>query len=286
MEYVPGQGTLHYRSPLNGAAYAVTLPAYHVYDVSARRQCCSTQTFDADFWLTGIHRGFSIPGMTAAGDRDHPFIAWVNPVMDSRVVGFLRPPCAAPTDPTSCVSPPLVDLSTWRGYHDHNYGAFDITQQSGWKGYDWGVAHLPGGGGTLMGSATLDLPFVRGGMPGVDTDTFGFLMRSDSTGQHFCQADSTSAGHPTFTQSGGATIGPEQFAYPRTTTLACHFQPKGRLAFSGGPVTYHATDPFLLRGPGFSFTEALGTTDEAGVPTRSTALIEHFRNWSNLGCCP
>lgn len=209
------------------------VPAQHAYHLVYH-----WNGFAADVWLRHIKPGVTVPDT---------FIGWTVPVLTSDVTGWVKPPNA-----------PAVSVNKWRGYHDHNFGNFDLFGQLYWKGYDWAVSHLPNGNATLMGGAVMS-----------NGQYYGVVVSATKAGTRFCQGDLKMSDYTTVAE----------FTYPRREVSSCVVHPKNAsVDYTGRGLSYSAPDPFLIRAGLFAFTETLGSTTDG-----STALIEHFRNLSNYG---
>jgi hypothetical protein len=146
----------------------------------------------------------------------------------------------------------------WRGYHDHNWGRFNVLDQS-YSGWEWGVSHEPDGTATLLGGV------VKG--DGTWQGVVGRVTRDETYG---CMS--------TLTLSKWRTSG--LFSYPETTRATC---PTSLLATPEGlkgerpglDRTFHVVDPFILDVGLLALPESLGRT----VPG-SLGLIEHIRTLS------
>ncbi|MFD0689458.1 hypothetical protein [Actinomadura fibrosa] len=197
----------------------------------------------ADIWFDNALPGVTGGPITYDGGQT---MYWSSPVATSRVNGWLQPPGAS--------SPISVD--GWRGYHDHNWGNFNVADQS-YSGWEWGVSHEPDGTATLLGGV------VKG-----DGTWQGVVGRVTATETYGCMS--------TVELSDWKVSG--LFSYPETTRLTC---PSSLLATPDGlkgerpglDRTFHVVDPFILDVGVLALPESLGAT----VPG-SLGLIEHIRN--------
>lgn len=213
--------------------YDSTRDAYHLV--------FSHNGVSADLWLNNRK-----PGITAGQTYDGQYMAWTNPVATSDVTGWVWP----------IGSPAPISADGWRGYHDHNYGSFDLANQD-YAGWEWGGSHEP------LGKAK-----VMGGVIDSTGKYWGHVVKVDSTGTTFCRAEGL-VGSSAMQLSNWSTV--NGFAYPRTVITSCT---------TGGTLsqTWGATDPHLYVGPGFKFSETVGSTVSGSV-----ALVEHFRTDSHSG---
>ncbi|MBE1535576.1 hypothetical protein [Actinomadura algeriensis] len=195
----------------------------------------------ADIWFDN-----ALPGVTGGPIRyDGQTMYWTAPVATSRVNGWLQPPGAS--------SP--ISVNGWRGYHDHNWGSFNVVDQR-YSGWEWGVSHEPDGSATLLGG----------------------VVKGDGTWQGVVgrvTADETYGCMTSIELSNWRTSG--LFSYPETTTLTCPSSllatPEGlRGARPGIRTSFHVVDPFILDFGLLALPESLGRT----VPG-SLGLIEHIR---------
>ncbi|MFA1541976.1 hypothetical protein [Actinomadura monticuli] len=169
---------------------------------------------------------------------------WSSPVATSRVTGWLEPPGSS-----------RIDVTGWRGYHDHNWGNFSVVDQR-YSGWEWGVSHEPDGTATLLGGV------VKG-----DGTWQGVVGRATPEETYGCMS--------TIKLSDWRVSG--LFSYPETTRLTC---PSSQLATPDGlkgerpglDRSFHVVDPFILDAGLLALPESLGRT----VPG-SLGLIEHIR---------
>ena len=83
---------------------------------------------------------------------------------------------------------PLFDgksFDGWRGYHDHNWGPFAL-QSDQYDGWEWAVAHEPGGRAALLG-----------GVVGLDGAVAGVLGRFGADGWSWCRPELERSGWTT-----------------------------------------------------------------------------------------
>jgi hypothetical protein len=195
----------------------------------------------ADIWFDK-----ALPGVTGGPIRydGGQTMYWSAPVATSHVTGWLQPPGSS-----------RISVSGWRGYHDHNWGNFNVVDQR-YSGWEWGVSHEPDGTATLLGGV------VKG--DGTWQGVVGRVTRRETYG---CMS--------TIKLSKWRVSG--LFSYPETTTLTC---PSSLLATPGGlkgerpglNTAFHVVDPFILDVGVLALPESLGRT----VPG-SLGLIEHIR---------
>jgi hypothetical protein len=195
-----------------------------------------------DIWFDN-----AVPGVTGGPIRydGGQTMYWTSPVAPSRVTGWLQPPGESSR----------IDVTGWRGYHDHNWGQFSVIDQR-YSGWEWGVSHEPDGSATLLGGV------VKG-----DGTWQGVVGRATPDETYGCMA--------TIKLSDWQVSG--LFSYPRTTTLSC---PSSQLATPDGLVgerpglnrSFEVVDPFILDVGLLALPESLGRT----VPG-SLGLIEHIR---------
>lgn len=194
----------------------------------------SANGINADVWLE-----HGLPGVTGGPlDYDGQSMYWTNPVATSVASGWVRP--------AGSLGP--ISVNGWRGYHDHNYGAFDLTNQS-YSGWEWALSHHPDGSSWVMGGVVAG----DGGWQGV-------LVQARPSGTRFCRT--------TIALSNWATK--DTFNYPGTVRATCPGEPSLT-------QSWKVTGPHVFTAPSFTFTEALGKTSPGSV-----GLIEHFRTWSHL----
>lgn len=94
-----------------------------------------TTGFKADIWFDGW-----VPGVTGTiplGTRR--WMGWTSAVATSTARGWIQPPGGK-----------RIDVSGWRGYTDHNWGDFNMFDNST-GGWEWGVVHEPDGGAKILG---------------------------------------------------------------------------------------------------------------------------------------
>src|SRR5882757_2101930 len=88
----------------------------------------------ADLWLDN-----GKPGITAGPlNYDGQNMYWTVPVMTSYATGWVKP-----------AGGNTISVNGWRGYHDHNWGAFSLVNQAT-RGWEWAVSHEVGGGASLL----------------------------------------------------------------------------------------------------------------------------------------
>jgi hypothetical protein len=196
----------------------------------------------ADIWFDN-----ALPGVTGGPiEYDNgQTMYWTSPVATSHVNGWLQPPGSSSR----------ISVNGWRGYHDHNWGDFNVLDQS-YSGWEWGVSHEPDGTATLLGGV------VKG-----DGTWQGVVGRVTHEETYGCMSE--------IELSGWRVSG--LFSYPETTTLTCDSSklatPEGLIGERPGlQRSFHVTDPFILDVGLLALPESLGRT----VPG-SIGLIEHIR---------
>ena len=206
--------------------YDTTAQAYHlVYNNTSDGK-------SADIWFYGAHPGVTVGPDPVSGNQT---MYWTNPVLTSSVSGWIKPGSFSQQ----------ISVNGWRGYHDHNYGKFDLTNQ-GWRGWEWGVSHNPGGGGFAMFSV------ING-----DGTYAGETIHADSTGTTFCNADYTASN---WTWNNGEW-------FPLQVVQNCPAAPSYH-------DTWTVTQPFVLNTFGiFLLDEGYGHSQVSG----SVGLVEHGR---------
>ena len=186
--------------------------------------------YQADFWFTKAKPGVTVGPDPVSGGQT---MYWTNPVLTSTLSGWIYTPQNG-----------KISVNGWRGYHDHNYGNFSLTN-SGWRGWEWGVSHNPDGSGTAMFSVV-----------NADGTYAGESIHATSTGTQWCNANYT-ASNWTFSNFE---------AFPQTVVQQCITAP-------GWVDHWTVTQPYVLNTFFlFLLDEGVGQT----VPG-STGLIEHGR---------
>ena len=186
--------------------------------------------YQADIWFHSAKPGVTIGPDAISGGQT---MFWTNPVLTSSVSGWINIPNYG-----------QISVDGWRGYHDHNWGNFNLVNQN-WRGWEWGVSHNPDGSGTAMFSVV-----------NADGTYAGEAIHATSGGTTFCNAN--------YTASNWTQNNTEWF--PQTVVQNC----------PGAPYfndTWTVTQPFVLNTFGiFLLDEGEGVT----VPG-SVGLIEHER---------
>ncbi|MEU5879659.1 hypothetical protein [Spirillospora sp. NPDC047279] len=197
---------------------------------------------EADIWFDD-----ALPGVTGGPIKydGGQTMYWSSPVATSKARGWLRPPGARER----------ISIDGWRGYHDHNWGNFNVIDQR-YSGWEWGVSHEPDGSATLLGGV------VKG--DGTWQGVVGRVTRKETYG---CM---TNIKLSDWRVSG-------LFSYPDKTSLWCDSSllatPQGLIGKRPGVRTsFHVVDPFILDVGLLALPESLGRT----VPG-SLGLIEHIR---------
>ncbi len=95
----------------------------------------------------------TVPGFTAGPLRlpEGQDLSWTVGAPAARVSGVVR------------VGARTIRLSDVVGYHDHNYGEFDLADDAH-GGWDWSQIHLPGGRSLVSGIVRPAEPFPRDGV--------------------------------------------------------------------------------------------------------------------------
>ncbi|WP_187776471.1 hypothetical protein [Antrihabitans cavernicola] len=213
-------------------SYDVARNAYHVRIHS---------TFDVDVWLD---RG-QLPGATGFIDlHNHgQWMGWTSPVATSTVTGSVRFVGGAP-----------IDITGWRGYHDHNWGNFTMVDQAA-DGWEWGISHEPDGGASIIGG------LVRRG-----AQWTGSVIDVRPSGTRVC---TSSRLHLSDWTSGSTLLSGATYALPGTITATCG--PDEKYRFS---KTFHLTEPVVVDfGPLAASLEAPYTTVSG-----SFGMFEHIRS--------
>ncbi|AXQ31141.1 hypothetical protein D0B54_21755 [Solimonas sp. K1W22B-7] len=199
----------------------------------------------ADIWLKNPRRGVTSGPLNYEGQT----MSWTNPVATSVTSGWFWPANA----------PGPISVNGWRGYHDHNWGNFDLSNQN-YAGWEWAGSHEPNGGAKVMGGVIDGQGHWHGTIVDVDP----------ALGTRYCRSQSTLAANA-LELSDWAVI--DDFEYPRKVVTRC-------TTGSSLPVqTYTVTSPHKVLGFLFEFTESIGKTGTPG----SAALIEHFRTYAYAG---
>ena len=198
--------------------------------------------FAVDAWLDRPVTGLTGGPIRYDGGQE---MYWTAPVATSHPTGYLRTPDGRTTN-----------LAGWRGYHDHNWGSFNVLDQR-YSGWEWGVSHEPDGSATLLGGV------VKGN--GVWQGVIAHATPGEVLG---CMA--------TLELSDWAVYG--LFSYPATERAHCDQSLKGTPTgwepnpYPGLDHTFRVTDPFILDVGLLALPESVGKT----VPG-SIGLIEHIR---------
>ncbi|MFC7447276.1 hypothetical protein [Rhodococcus daqingensis] len=197
--------------------------------------------FRVDAWLD---RG-QLPGATGLIDLKNQgqWMGWTSPVATSEVTGAALLPGGE-----------LIDLTGWRGYHDHNWGNFTMVDQLA-DGWEWGVSHEPDGGASIVAGV------VRRGAEWV-----GSVIDVRPSGTRLCTSsrlDLTEWTH------GSAPLEGATFALPGRITATCG--PREPYQFS---KTFHLTEPVVAD------TGLLALSLEAPYTTvaGSVGMFEHIRS--------
>ena len=163
-----------------------------------------------DLTLRATAPGFTAGPLALPGGQD---LSWTVAAPSARVTGTIR--AGART----------LRLRDALGYHDHNFGAFDLGDDAH-GGWDWSQVHLPGGRSLVSGIVRPSDPALRDGV----------LVLSDRSGR----LGSARADEVTIRRGAWSRVGPH--AYPRRLALEA--------ALSGGwraRVRYRARRAAPLR---------------------------------------
>lgn len=156
-----------------------------------------------DLTLRATVPGFTAGPLTLPEGQD---LSWTVGAPSARVSGVVM------------VGARTIRLSDAAGYHDHNYGRFDLADDAH-GGWDWSEIHLPRGRSLVAGIVRPEDPFPRDGV----------LVLSGARGR----LGAAPAADVTIRRSRWSRVGPH--AYPRRLTLDARL--------SGGwsaHVVYHA----------------------------------------------
>ena len=204
--------------------YDTTAMAYHlVYDNTSDH-------YQANIWFNGAKPGVTVGPDAVSGGQT---MFWTNPVLTSSVSGWINIPNYG-----------QISVNGWRGYHDHNYGNFSLTNL-GWRGWEWGVSHNPDGSGTAMFSVV-----------NADGTYAGEAIHATSSGTTYCNANYT---------AWNWTISNFEW-FPQTVVQKC----------AGAPYfndTWTVRQPYVLN----TFFIFLLDEGEGGTVPGSVGLIEHGR---------
>lgn len=199
--------------------------------------------FEARLWLNHVLPGMHSIDPTVTGPLKTE-INWTNPVATSDVTGWVKPKGGE-----------KQSVNGWRGYHDHNWGSFQIYQQD-WTGWEWAGTFNPDGSADIMGGSFL--PEQYGGMFG------GGRLHVSKDEWTVCRTDLTPSAWKT---TGGF------FRYPSKNLASCND------GTEMPDITWEVTSPYLVNALAFQFTEAQATSSTPGA----YGLMEHFRPLSRLG---
>jgi hypothetical protein len=171
-----------------------------------------------------------VPGLTASPLRfGSEEMSWTVPAATARADGEIVTP-----------SGEHIVVDGWRGYHDHNWGDFDLESDQ-YRGWDWAVVHEPGGRAALLG-----------GIVGLDGRFRGVLARFGPGGATWCRPALSLA---SWTVRDG-------FRYPSVVRASC----------AGDAVEFTVTRPYVARLTTHALTESVARTGAAG----SLGLVEHL----------
>ena len=212
------------QSSAGSLVYDTTQNMYHfVYNNS-------NDHYQANFWFTNAKPGVTVGPDAVSGGQT---MYWTNPVLTSTLSGWVYTPQNG-----------YVSVNGWRGYHDHNYGNFSLTNLF-WRGWEWGVSHNPDGSGTAMFSVV-----------NADGTYAGESIHATSSGTTYCNANYT-ASNWTFSNFE---------AFPQTVVQKCVGAP-------GWTDTWTVRQPYVLN----TFFIFLLDEGEGGTVPGSVGLVEHGR---------
>lgn len=197
--------------------------------------------FKADIWLD---RG-ALPGITEVMDikNQGQWMGWSNPVATSFVTGNAQFPGGA-----------QVDVTGWRGYHDHNWGNFTMVDQAV-DGWEWGVSHEPDGGASIIGGLVR-----RGGQ------WTGSVVDVRPSGTRACYSSTIDLSDWT---SGSSYLSGSTFSIPGTITATCG--PAEKYPFT---KTFHLTEPLVAD----AGVVALSLEAPYSTIPGSRGMFEHVRS--------
>lgn len=198
--------------------------------------------FEVDAWLDGS----PLPGATGIIDLHNQgqWMGWTSQVATSTVTGSARMPGGA-----------TIDLTGWRGYHDHNWGDFLMIDQVA-DGWEWGVSHEPDGGASLVGGLVR-----RGG------EWTGAVIDVRPWGTNICTS---------------STLDLEEWTYGDDYLSGATFALPGRITATCGPAEpYDFSKTFTLVEPVVADSGVLAASLEAPYRTvdGSFGMFEHIRSF-------
>jgi hypothetical protein len=171
-----------------------------------------------------------VPGLTAGplrfGDQE---MSWTVPAATARADGEIVTPAGE-----------RIAVEGWRGYHDHNWGAFELESDQ-YEGWEWAVVHEPGGRALLLG-----------GIVPTDGRFRGVLARFGPDGAQWCR--------PRLTRRQWQEV--RGFRAPAQLEARC----------DGESAVFTVTRPYVVHLTSHALTESVGRSDVAG----SLGLIEHL----------
>jgi len=205
--------------------YDTTKSAYHLqYNNTSNGK-------SADIWFHDALPGVTVGPNFVSGNQT---MYWTNPVLNSSVSSSITIPTYG-----------TISVSGWRGYHDHNWGNFNLANHQ-WRGWEWGVSHNPDEAGFVMASTI-----------NADGTYTGEAIHASTSGTTFCNANYTASN---WTQSNGEW-------FPLTVVQNC----------PGAPYyndTWTVTGPFVLNAYNILLVdEGYGHSQIPG----SVGLVEHGR---------
>lgn len=124
--------------PANDGKPGVRTPGMSLnYDETLKKWHLRVTTgFKADIWFDGEWQP-GITGTIPLGGRR--WMGWTSAVVTSTATGWIQAPGGK-----------KIDVTGWRGYTDHNWGDFNMFDNST-DGWEWGVVHEPDGGAKVLG---------------------------------------------------------------------------------------------------------------------------------------
>jgi hypothetical protein len=197
------------------------------YDAASKRWIVDQQ---ADGYRIHLVLSHTRPGITTSdfhfGDQSE---RWTSPVATGHADGWIIEPSGR-----------RIEVRDWYGYHDHNWGNFDLESDA-YLGWEWGAVHEPGG-----------RVWVLGAVRRVDGSYFTVLVRVTPAVTTFCGAKLTTG---RWTTSNG-------FRFPQQVSASCPQM----------SVTFHMTRPYVHPLTSYFLTESIGRADTPG----SIGIIEHL----------
>jgi hypothetical protein len=197
------------------------------YDAASKRWLVDQQ---AKGYRIHLVLSRSRPGITTSdlrfGDQSE---RWSVPVATSRADGWIVEPGGR-----------RIEVRDWYGYHDHNWGNFDLESHA-YLGWEWAAVHEPGG-----------RAWVLAAIKRLDGSYFTVLVRVTPANTTFCRAKLTVRRWMTS----------DQFRLPAEVMAGCGQE----------RVTFLVTRPFVHPLTTYALTESIGRSDQP----RSIGIIEHL----------